>query len=202
VSSSGDLGVQVLDPFGHRGQRELRGGGLVGELSRPRPGGNLDPPGGGQVPQLVPHVVRGGVDQRLQLVDRLHAGLHRAAPGGAQQPDRLDRPLSGAGLPSPTSARSPALFAPATGPPNHGQVLPTAIIGSHENPGQLHRQAHRSFRGGWTPGDLRIPLVVELERKARRWPRRRGPTAVAFSVKRFPGWVLGHYVLFAVTSDS
>jgi len=27
-------------------------------------------------------------------------------------------------------------------------------------------------------------------------------SAVAFSVKRFPGWVLGRYVLFAVTSDS
>ena len=52
--------------------------------------------GGGAADEAAAQLLGGGVDDGVDLVAGLRAGLHRRASGDAQQPDRFD--LTGAGL--------------------------------------------------------------------------------------------------------
>ena len=65
----------------------------VGSVTGPgrQPGGGAQPLSGGRATERVADLVGGGVDQGVQLVAGLPAGLDGALAGVAQQPDRLDR---------------------------------------------------------------------------------------------------------------
>ena len=94
------------------GQPAQRGlGGLYGVseiTSGAHPGAGIDERSSGQAAELLAQLRGAGQEQGAQLVDRLSAGLDRAAAGYAQRPDRLPSRLFGVPAARPDSAASAA----------------------------------------------------------------------------------------------
>ena len=84
-----DLSGEVVDASGEPAEGESGGAGRVGEVFGVEPGARGDLVSAGQRLQLVAKPHGGGDDHLMQRVDRCGAGLHRAAPGHEDHPDRF-----------------------------------------------------------------------------------------------------------------